>query len=110
MYSSLKHYYVAVFVFVAVASPLWARTDKQLFSLDHSAVIGSTQLKPGAYELMANEGKKDLMVVQNGKIITDVPGSWVQLPKKAEYSEVVLNGDRITQIEFDGRAQAFQLR
>ena len=109
MYPRVKQY-VAAFIFLAVALPLWARTDKESFPFDRPAEIGSKQLKPGEYELKADEGKNELTVVQNGKVIADVPGRWVQLPKKAENSEVMLDADHIVQVEFDGRTQAFQLR
>jgi hypothetical protein len=101
---------VVGFALLIVALPLWAaHMDKQTWTVLHPSMIGTQQLKPGAYELKADEGKNDLTVIQDGKVIADVPGHWVQLPAKALQSEVSIDGNAVTQVQFEGRTAAFQL-
>jgi hypothetical protein len=66
------------------------------------------QVKAGEYQLNADDAKKEVMVLQNNKVVATVTGQWTKLPKKAEYSTVLTDGNKVTQIEFDGSDQAFQ--
>ena len=102
-----KHY-VACLAVLALTMPVWARTYKESLILNKNAMIGSAQLKPGSYELTADDTKKELNILQKGKIIATVQGQWVKIPQKAGASEVDFDGDKITQVQFSGIDQAFQ--
>ena len=104
----MKHY-LAVLAVVTLTMPLWARTYKQSMTLDRNSTIGSTQLKPGTYQLTADDTKKELNILQNGKIIATVQGEWVKIPQNAQGSGVDFYNDKITQVRFSGSDQAFQL-
>jgi hypothetical protein len=101
-------YYLAVLAVLATIMPLWARVYKESLTIDTNKTIGSAQLKAGTYDLMADDAKKELNILQNGKAIATVQGQWVKLPQKAQYSTVVSDGDKITQVQFSGSDQAFQ--
>jgi hypothetical protein len=101
-------YYLAGLAVLATIMPLWARVYKESLTIDTNKMIGSAQLKAGTYDLMADDAKKDLNILQNGKAIATVQGQWVKLPQKAQYSTVVSDGDKITQVQFSGSDQAFQ--
>ena len=92
------------------ALPLWAAHN---FSTDWSPsqpiTIGTTQIKPGAYELKAEEGKSELQVLQRNKVIATVPIQWTKLPAKSEDSEILTDGTKVTEVEFAGRAEAAQI-
>jgi len=107
---SMKHC-LAGLAAVALTTPVWAaRTYKEPLSIAENTTIGSAQLKPGSYELAANDAKKDLNILQNGKVVATVPGQWVKLTQKPQYSMVISNGDKITQVEFGGTEEAFKVQ
>jgi hypothetical protein len=93
---------------LAVVMPVWARVYKQPWIVSTPSTIGSMQVKAGEYQLNADDAKKEVMVLQNNKVVATVTGQWTKLPKKAEYSTVLTDGNKVTQIEFDGSDQAFQ--
>jgi len=92
------------------AVPLWAA---HTFSTDWNPAqpmtIGSMQVQPGQYELKAEEGKSELQVLQKNKVIATVPIQWTKLPTKARASEIVAEGSKVTEVEFEGRIEAAQI-
>ena len=108
MYFHVK-YYLAGLAVLMLTIPVWARTYKQSMVLSTGMTIGSTQLKPGSYELTADDTKKELNILQKGKIIATVQGEWVKIPQNAQGSGVDLYNDKITQVRFSGSDKAFQL-
>ena len=99
---------LAGFAALALVVTVQARTHKDTWNLDKPVTIGSTQLKPGSYQLNADDAKKELAVMLNGKVVAMVSGQWVKLPKKADYTSVETTGDKVTQVQFGGSDQAFQ--
>ena len=94
----------------ALALPTWAaHEDSTEWIVNQPATIGTTQVKPGTYEIRAEEGQSQLSVLSNGKVIAQVPCHWTQLPAKPQNSEVVMTSDKVTQVEFGGRTQAIDL-
>jgi hypothetical protein len=105
----VKHF-IAVLAVVALTSPVWARTYKETIAPDKDTMIGGTQLKAGSYDLAGDPAKKELQILLNGKVMATVPGQWVKLPQKPKYSTVVSDGNKITEVQFSGSDQAFQLQ
>ena len=103
----VKHYITGLAV-LTLTMPVWARTYKESMTLDKNSTIGSAQLKPGSYQFTADDTKKELNILQNGKIIATVQGQWVKIPKKADIFAVDTTDDKITQVQFGGSDQAFQ--
>src|ERR1700688_3049198 len=95
-------YYLAGLAVLTMTMSVWARTYKESLVLDKNTAIGSAQLKPGSYELTADDTKKELNIMQKGKIIATVQGQWVKIPQKAQVSLVDSDGDKITQVQFSG--------
>jgi hypothetical protein len=96
---------------LTLTMPVWAaRTYKEPLSVVDNTTIGSARLKPGSYELAANDTKKDLNILQNGKVVATVQGQWFKLAQKPPYSMVISNGDKITQVEFSGTEEAFKVQ
>ena len=54
--------------------------------------------------------KNELQIWEKGKVMATVQGQWVKLPKKAQYSTVVSDGNKITQVQFSDSDQAFQVQ
>ena len=103
-----KHY-LACLAVLALTMPVWARTYKASLALTNNTTIGSAQLKPGSYDLTADDTKKELNILQNGKIIATVQGQWIKMPQKVRDSGVTSTDNKITQVHFSGSDQAFQL-
>jgi hypothetical protein len=104
---SVKHYIAGLTVLI-LTIPVCARTYKEPLILDKSSTMGSTQLKPGTYQLTADDAKKELNILQNGKIIATVQGQWVKIPQKAQAASIDIDQDKITQVRFSGSDQVFQ--
>jgi hypothetical protein len=101
--------YLVVFAFSLITLPVWAaHTDSLSWNPVQSMTIGTTQVMPGNYQLRAEEGQSNLEVIHDGKVVATVPCSWMQLPSKAEYSEVQSNANQVTQVQFSGRTEAIQ--
>ena len=109
MRSNAKKSLVVLALSIA-AIPAWAA---HAYSTDWSPetpiTIGSTQIEPGQYELKAEEGKSELQVVHNGKVIATVPCHWTTLPTKPQGSEISTDGDKVTEVEFGGTTAAVQI-
>lgn len=109
---SLKpKFFGAVMAAVILTAPAWAGSapshkDSTTFDVAQAITIGNTQLQPGHYTFEANEAESQLNVLKNGKVIATVPCHWVQLDKKASDSEVLSNGNQVSEIRFGGRTQA----
>jgi hypothetical protein len=97
----VKHY-IAAFAVLILSIPVYARTYKEPLVLDKNSTVGSAQLKPGTYQLTADDTKKELNILQNGKIIATVQGQWVKIPQKAQAARIDTDQDKITQIQFSG--------
>jgi hypothetical protein len=104
--------YLAAAAILGVSLPLWARTESVPLEVDHTLTVGTQQLEPGSYNLKANEGDNQLRIVRtrDGKTVATVPCQWIDLSQKARQSEVVLRGDHVVQIEFDGQTKAVELQ
>jgi hypothetical protein len=89
--------------------PISARTHKESFTLGKNTTVGSAQLNAGTFEFAADDTKKELNILQKGKIIATVQGQWVKIPKKPLFGGVDSKDDKITRVLFSGSDQAFQL-
>ncbi len=107
-----KKSYLAVILMFGLSLPLWARTNSVPLEVDHTLTIGNQQLSPGSYNLKANDGDNQLRIVRNGdgKTVATVPCEWIDLSQKARQSEVLMQEDRIVQIDFDGKTKAVEIR
>ena len=106
---SVKKCFIALALSVA-AFPVWAAHN---YSTDWSPTepmtIGTTQVKPGQYELRAEEGKSEVQVLQHNKVIATVPVHWTTLPAKSRDSQITTDGGKVTQVQFAGRNEAAQI-
>jgi len=96
---------VAVLV---LSLPIWARTDSAQLVIDHPVTIGTQQLKPGIYDLKANDAQNQINVLraEDGKTVTSIPCEWVQLAQKPRQTEILFNADRVVEIDFAGQDKA----
>jgi hypothetical protein len=100
---------MATLTLLTLAAPVWAHTRTATAQITDPTTIGSTQLKPGEYQLKVEDNANQLQIMQHGKVVAVVPVQWVQLPQKPSNTEIVLDGNRITEVEFGGNTQAVQI-
>lgn len=99
---------VAVF---AMAAPIWAgpRTDSTELSVTETTTVAGTQLERGTYQLKAVENGNQLKIQKDGKVIAEVPCHWIQLPQKANQTQVITDNNKVTEIDFNGKTDAVRL-
>jgi hypothetical protein len=99
------------FALLLAALPAWAaRMYTVAWSVAAPTTIGNMEIKPGDYELRAEEGQTQLQVMSHGKMVVEVPCHWIQLPSKAAASEVDIDNNKVTGVEFGGRTAALDFK
>ncbi len=93
---------------VFLTLPVWAHTNSTEVEINNPTVIAGTRLNPGDYEIKVKDGASQASIIQDDKEVAQVPCQWIQLPKKAENSEVIFSNDQITEIDFGGKTEALQ--
>ncbi len=103
--------YLGVFAGLILALPVWARANSATLIVSHPAQIGSEQLQSGTYTLRVEEGQNELQVLDgDGSLVAKVPCQWIQLPAKAANTDVVINSDRVVEVDFGGKTEAVQIK
>jgi hypothetical protein len=100
---------IAAFTLLTLAAPVWAHSRTATAYINATTTIGSTQLKPGEYQLKVEDSATQLQVLQNGKVVATVPVQWVQLPNRPAETTVVMDSNKITEVDFGGNTQAVQI-
>jgi hypothetical protein len=93
----------------AMAVPVWAASESAQFMVDQPTTIGGYTLQPGDYDLKADKSKNEVTVEQNGEVLTKVPCTWIQLPQKADATQVITDQSKVTELDFNGRTDAAKL-
>lgn len=102
--------FLAAIAFSLVSLPVSAaRSDSMSWKLHGITMIGTAQVNPGNYLFRAKEGQPELQILQDGKVIANVPCSWTRLAKKAPESQIIIINSQMTQVQFSGRKDAIQL-
>jgi hypothetical protein len=94
---------------LTLAAPVWARPRTATAFVNDPATIGGTQLKPGEYQLKVENNANQLEVLQKGKVVAVVPVQWIQLPAKPAATQVTVDNNQITEVDFGGDIQAVQI-
>jgi hypothetical protein len=94
---------------IALAFPVWARTDSTVLHSDGTTIIGQTQLKSGDYNLKVKDNAPQLEVTQDGKVVAQVPVKWVTLQKTPTSTEVIMDKGRVVEVDFSGKTQAVKV-
>jgi hypothetical protein len=89
-----------------MALPVWAHTDAVRYVAVQPAMVEGHKLAPGTYTLDASDTTNQVEVKKNGNVIATVPCKWIQLPQKANHSEVLSDKARLTELKFAGKTEA----
>lgn len=104
--------YLGGLAILFLALPVWARPDKTYtaeWDNTQATTIGSTKVEPGTYTVKAHENQDQLDIVQNGRLVAQLPCHWITLPKKASDTEVDTNHNQIVKVEFQGKTEAVRV-
>lgn len=99
--------YLTIFAFSLITAPICAaHTDSASWEPTQPMTIGIAQVKPGNYRLKAYEDEDELQVIQGGKVIATTLCFWKTLPEKAAKTEIKVNDNNVTEVQFKGRSEA----
>jgi len=101
---------VSCAVLLAAFPVLAAHMYTITWTVSQPTTIGTMEIKPGDYELRVEEGQSQLEVVSHGKMVAQVPCHWIQLPSKAAASEVEVDSNKVTGVEFGGKTAALDFK
>jgi hypothetical protein len=97
---------------LALAMPIAARADdsktikpvsRVAVDLHSAATLAGKDLKPGAYQVSADESK--MTILRDGKVVAEVPIEWKDGQGKAAYTSVVTDSNQITEVHFGGKTK-----
>lgn len=102
---------LAIAAVLAFAAPVFARAMSQPLEVNQPTRIASVTLQPGAYLVMANPNSNQILVKRDndGKLMATVEGKIVTLNHKAAYGAIVMDGQRIHEIQFAGKTEAIEI-
>jgi hypothetical protein len=113
-----KNFAVTLLAALALVIPASARnngakdsksTVSVTMDLVNNATIGGKQLKPGTYDVKADDAKVTLSV--NGKVVAEAPVQWKDEKNKAKYSAIITDGDanQVKEVHFNGKTRYVEL-
>jgi hypothetical protein len=93
---------------LSLTLPMWAKRLTAEIDLDKPARLGTVQLAPGHYQLVADEQTGVVRVLRNGRTVAEVKGEWFKMDRKPSYTETLMTQDTIQEIHFAGRLQGIR--
>ncbi|MFZ0039008.1 MAG: hypothetical protein WAK91_16400 [Candidatus Acidiferrales bacterium] len=106
----VRSFILSAVVVLALAVPSWAaHKDSTQWTVTDTATIGSSTITPGDYQIRAEEGGNQLEVLKAGNVVATVPCHWVHLNQKAEYTEVLIESNNVSEIHFAGKTEAIKI-
>ena len=104
---------LAVVSLLAMSAPAWAKTESTNITIVHAANVEGTMLQPGSYRVVASDDAKDtnnVKFMQNDKVVAEVPAQWTKLDHKSQYSEVLTDSGKVSEINFAGKEMALKFK
>ncbi|MFY9729036.1 MAG: hypothetical protein WB723_01640 [Candidatus Acidiferrales bacterium] len=106
------NFVMTILAALALVIPIAARADdsKTVKPVSHvavdlhsSATLAGKDLKPGTYQVSADETK--MTIYRDGKVVAEAPIEWKDGQSKASYTAVVLDSNQIAEVHFGGKAK-----
>lgn len=94
-----------------LALPAWAHTDSATLAVSSPTTIAGTHLKPGTYKLEVEPNQTQLKIVNtdSDKTVGQVPCQWFVLKKAPRATQVMVNSNTVTEIDFGGKTEAIRI-
>jgi hypothetical protein len=108
------HLAITVLAALALVIPAAARENNgnksknsvsATMDLLNPATLGGKQLKPGTYEVKADD--TTVKILKDGKTVAEAPVQWKDESGKSQYSAIVTDGDgkSIKEVHFNGKTR-----
>ena len=94
---------LTVFILLVLAIPAPAKTIHSSFTLPSAAKLAGTQLKAGDYNVDADDATVKLM--SKGKVVAEAKVEWKDGTSKASQTSLLIAGDEIKEIRFEGKTR-----
>jgi hypothetical protein len=118
MSSFTKNFAVTLLAALALVIPASARdngaknsksTVNATMDLVNPATIAGKQLKPGTYDVKADDSKVTLSL--NGKVVAEAPVQWKDEKSKSKFSAIVTDGEgnQVKEVHFNGKSRYVEL-
>ena len=91
------------FLLLALAVPALAQPIRTSIKLVSPAKLAGTVLKPGDYDVVADDTKVTLSA--HGKMVGEAKVEWKDGRAKTDQTSVLMAGDEIKEIRFGGKTQ-----
>jgi hypothetical protein len=107
----VKHYLTALSLVAFLALPALARTDSATLSVMNPTTIAGKQLQPGNYKLEIQPNQTQLKIVNTDtdRTVAEVPCRWIQIKNAPNTTQVVLDKNQVTEIDFGRKTQAVRI-
>lgn len=92
---------------VALSSAAKSKATRATMNLSAVANMGGTQLNAGTYDVEATEST--LKLKRNGKVVAQAPIKWKDEQSKSQYSSIVAESGRVTEVHFGGKTRYAQV-
>ena len=90
--------YLTIFAISLITLPVCsAHTNSASWKITQPVSVGNTQVQPGDYRFEIMQGRKP---------IASILCYWTDLPMKAADTEIKVNNNRVTEVQFKGRPEA----
>lgn len=105
-----KHCLTTLSLMAFCALPVWAHTDSASLMVMNPTMIAGQELKPGTYKLEVQPNQTQMKVVDThtSKTVAEVPVHWIQV-KAPSNTQVILNKNEVSEVEFGGKTQAVRV-
>lgn len=106
-----KHCLTALSLMAFCALPVWAHTDSARLAVLNTTTIGGQQLKPGTYKLEVQPNQTQMKVVdtKSNRTVAEVPVHWIHVDKAPSSSQVILNQNNVSEVDFSGKTEAVRI-
>jgi hypothetical protein len=103
--------FVTTAIFAVIAIPSWAKPNSSgsisaTIYLNTVTNVNNTSLAPGEYHIVA-EGNQ-VKFQKDSKVVAEAPCTMKTLSSKAAHTEVVLDHDRLQEIQVSGKTEAIE--
>jgi hypothetical protein len=107
---------LVVLAALALALPLAAHPNPKKVSKSNvhatmdlltDANLAGKQVKPGTYDVKANE--TTITLIREGKVIAQAPIEWKGEASKQKYSSIIVESGAVKEVHFDGQTRYAQI-
>ncbi|MGC1684668.1 MAG: hypothetical protein WA734_03540 [Candidatus Acidiferrales bacterium] len=110
MSRSVCNFMISAIAVLALAATSWAaHRDSTQWTVTDTSTIGPSTIRPGEYQIRAEEGANQLEVVKEGTVVATVPCHWIHLDQKPESTEVMTTSNAVNEVQFAGRTEAIKI-